>query len=674
MSLPAKALLILAVITAALFYDLPTLRTFMPQEPGAKVSLMKSRLSQIKDLVEPLQVFQLALADPKKSRIQLLMADDSRVPLENPILKGILKDQFTLQSTKGEVYLVLKPEFKDKTFISKVGGELDGLFTNLRKITSITLGDDSKSIVLALKKGRRLSDLTDPLKTMLAEDLESFYKEGENKYQLRAKGLENVVSLGLDLQGGMYLDIGVEVDVVVHNVLQRTTEALETLLLDGSINYDSVELDEDLNIVISLEANERLDLSTDDFQRLLEPDFSTEKTDAGYVLTLKPDEAKRIRQRAIEQALETIRNRIDQLGVKEPSIQRRGDDSIIIQLPGLDDPDKARRVIGQVAVLNFLLVSKNGTPESLNDDQMLLYEEVRDPITKEVTGQTPYVLERKVLLQGDLIRDARVSFSQTGQASVSMSFNAEGSQTFADITGANVGRQLAIVLDNKVQSAPRMNEKIEGGQAQITGNFSPEEASELALVLRSGALPAPIIIHEERTVGASLGADSIRQALFSLVIGFVVVMLFMVMYYNVSGMFSVIALLGNIALIVAALAYFQATLTLPGMAGIVLTIGMAVDANVLIFERIREELAKGTRHRTAIQLGFQKATVTILDSNITTILAAIILFQFGTGPIKGFAVTLSIGILASMFTSIFVGKYLFELVYLTRSKLDKISI
>jgi len=674
MSLPAKALLIMAVITAALFYDIPTLRTFMPQEPGAKVAHMKTRLSEIKDLVEPLQVFQLALADPKKGRIQLLMANESRVPLENPILKGILKDQFSLEKAKGEVFLVLKPEYKDKTFISKVGSELDGLFTNLRKVTAISLGQDGKSIVLALKPGRRLSDLTDPLKSMLGDDLESFYKEELNHYQLRAKGLDNVVSLGLDLQGGMYLDIGVEVDVVVQNVLQRTSEAMESVLLDEAVNYDSVELDEDQNILINLEADEQLDLSKDIYQRLVEPDYIAEKTDAGYKLTLKPEEAKRIKKRGVEQALETIRNRIDQLGVKEPSIQRRGDDSIIIQLPGLDDPDKARRVIGQVAVLNFLLVSKDGTPETLKDDQVLLYNEVRDPITKEVTSQVPYVLERKVLLQGDMIRDARVSFSQTGQASVSMSFNSEGSETFADITGANVGRQLAIVLDNKVQSAPRMNEKIEGGQAQITGSFSPEEASELALVLRSGALPAPIIVHEERTIGASLGADSIRQAMISLVIGFVAVMIFMVIYYKVSGLFSVIALLGNIALIIAALAYFQATLTLPGMAGIVLTIGMAVDANVLIFERIREELAKGTRHRTAIQLGFQKATVTILDSNITTILAAIILFQFGTGPIKGFAVTLSIGILASMFTAIFVGKFLFELVYLTRSKLDKISI
>ncbi|OGG93321.1 MAG: protein-export membrane protein SecD [Candidatus Lambdaproteobacteria bacterium RIFOXYD2_FULL_50_16] len=508
---------------------------------------------------------------------------------------------------------------------------------------------------------------------MLGKGWEAFYREDQDSYQLRPKALDNIVNLGLDLQGGMYLDVGVEVDVVVVSVVEKAVEAIEGALLEMEVNYEQIYRNEENQIEILLEPGETLDLENEKIKRITF-DYDSLKTASGFVLTLKPEEVIRVKKRAIDQALETIRNRIDQLGVKEPSVQRRGEDSIIVQLPGLQDPDKARRVIGQVAVLNFQLLAENGTPETVTDTQEVLYQEVKDETTKEIINRVPYVLEKKVLLQGDRIRDARVSFGNSGEAHVSMSFDSEGKDIFAEVTANAVGRRMAIVLDNKVQSAPRINEKIEGGEAQITGNFSPEEASELALVLRSGALPAPIVIHEERTVGASLGADSIRQALISLVIGFLVVAVFMIIYYRVAGVFSALALLFNLFIIVAALAYFGATLTLPGMAGIVLTIGMAVDANVLIFERIREEILKGTALRLAIQTGFQKATTTIFDSNITTILAGIILFQFGTGPIKGFAVTLSIGIVASMFTSIFLGKYLFEVVYLSRKKLAKISI
>ena len=332
-------------------------------------------------------------------------------------------------------------------------------------------------------------------------------------------------------------------------------------------------------------------------------------------------------------------------------------------------------MIGTVAVLNFQLVANQGSVENPGKDQIVLYEEIRDPVTKEVLSTRPYLLEKKIQLPGDRVRDSRVGFlPTTGAAYVSLSLDDKGKDEFAEVTRNNVGRLLAIVLDGKVQSAPRLNEEISGGEAQISGSFTPEEATELALVLRSGALPAPIVINEERTVGPSLGLDSILKSMWALALGFVGVMIFMIVYYNVAGVFSVIALIFNLLLIAAALAYFQATLTLPGMAGIVLTIGMAVDANVLIFERIREEIARKSPIRTAVNTGFQKATITILDSNITTLLAAIVLFQFGTGAIKGFAVTLMIGIAASMFTSIIVGRMLFEIIYLRKARLEKISI
>jgi preprotein translocase subunit SecD len=486
--------------------------------------------------------------------------------------------------------------------------------------------------------------------------------------------MENVISLGLDLQGGMYQDIGVETDVVVASVLTRMVEDLEDALIEDAVNYVSVSKINDSQIELLLEDDESFQLKGDNYERLLASVYETSEIDGGYLITLKEDEISRIRKKAIEQALETIRNRIDMLGVKEPTIQLRGDDSIIIQLPGLKDPDQARRVIGTTAVLEFMLVAKEGSTENPGKDQVVLFEEIRDPLTKEVRSTRPYLLEKKVLLQGDRIRDSRVNFSQTGQAAVNLSLDDKGKREFSDITRENVGRLLAIILDGKVQSAPRINEEIGGGEAVITGNFSPEEAADLALVLRSGALPAPIQINEERTIGPSLGTDSINKSLVALCVGFAAVVLFMLVYYQVSGIFSVLALFFNMLLILAAMAYFQATLTLPGMAGIILTIGMAVDANVLIFERIREEIGRGSPIRTAVNTGFKKATVTILDSNITTILAAIVLFQFGTGAIRGFAVTLSIGIAASMFTSIIVGRMLFEIVYLRRQKLEKISI
>lgn len=675
MKISWKGIAILAVLVVAALYDYPTFKAFMPEDREAVKSEIQQRMETIKNTHTPLSQIKLAFVSADKKKIQLLTEESFVYPENNTILNELLGDNFTYQKDDMGQFLILKKGHDEDVFVSEVSGKLNGILDRIKKVDTIALGENDRSIIFQMKKNKRLSPIEEPLKTYLGDDLEVSYKENLNTYVTRPVKNENVVSLGLDLQGGMYLDIGVKVDDVIAAVTDKLSEELENYMIDDSINYESVEKVSQESIEIILDVDEKFELTDEKYTRIIDRNYDVAPTDNGYVLTMKAEEVARIKKRAIEQALETIRNRIDQLGVKEPTIQQQGENSIVIQLPGLKDPDQARRVIGTVAVLQFMLVAEEGSVDNPGKDQVVLYQENRDPITKEVLSSRPVLLEKKVIMKGDTIRDSRVAFLQsTGAAYVTMSFDDTGKRQFAEVTKSSTGRQLAIVLDGKVQSAPRINEPITGGEAQITGNFSPEEASELALVLRSGALPAPIIIQEERTVGASLGEDSIRQSLIALCLGFALVILFMIVYYQVSGVFSVLALIFNLLLIVAALAYFQATLTLPGIAGIILTIGMAVDANVLIFERIREEINAGSPVRTAVAIGFKKATVTILDSNITTILAAIVLFQFGTGPIKGFAVTLSIGIAASMFTSIVVGKLLFQLVYLRRSRLEKISI
>ncbi len=674
MKIPWKGLAILAVLVASIVYNIPTVLTHMPEEEAAKIERTEKQFERIMLLHNPLKNIDYVTVDVDNNRLELVTGEGFEYSEDHPIFSKILEDNFRYEKKEGKSYLYLKPDADKKVFLSHIADKLNGLLKNVRKIEEIRLAENKRSIEIQVGEGRRLAMEGEPLISYLDDKLEVSFKDEKHLYVTRPKEMDNVISLGLDLQGGMYLDIGVENDEVIRSIIQKMTEELEDTLIDDDINYVSVDKSGATEIEIVLEADENLDLEADNYKRLLGNIYESAKTDDGYLITLKEDEIEQIKKKAIQQALETIRNRIDQLGVKEPSIQLRGDDSIIIQLPGLEDPDQARRVIGTQAVLHFKLVANSGSMDNPGKNQEVLFEEIRDPITKEVISTRPYLLERKVLLQGDRIRDSRVTFDQMGQASVSISFDDKGTREFAEITGENTGRLLAIVLDNKVQSAPRINEAIRGGDAVITGNFSPEEAAELALVLRSGALVAPIKINEERTVGPTLGEDSIRKSLIALCIGFAAVMLFMMVYYEVAGGFSVMALLFNLSLIGAALAYLQANLTLPGMAGIVLTIGMAVDANVLIFERIREEIGRGSPIRTSVTTGFKKATVTILDANITTILAAIVLFQFGTGPIKGFAITLSIGIAASMFTSIVVGRALFELVYLRKSKLEKISI
>ena len=387
---------------------------------------------------------------------------------------------------------------------------------------------------------------------------------------------------------------------------------------------------------------------------------------------LTPDEAKD----APDRALEIIRNRIDEFGVLEPSIQKQGKDRIIIQLPGVTDRSRAINLVKSSAHLEFRLVSDN--PELLK--RALAGEKLPDHELKKMKPREDkteeLLLEKKSSLSGETLVDATTEFSQSGfnQPYVSISFNSKGGAIFSQLTEANVGKRLAIVMDGTIYSAPVIREKIPSGHAQITGNFSVQEASDLAIVLRAGALPAPVEIIEERTVGPTLGRDSINKGIKAILIGGLAVLVFMAAYYLLAGFIADLALILNIILITGALSYFHATLTLPGIAGLVLTIGMSVDANVLIFERIREESKLGKTLRAAIQSGFHRAFRTILDANLTTLITALILFQFGTGPVRGFAMVLSIGILSSMFTAIVVTRFVLDLLTTGKSKIQKLPM
>ncbi len=486
--------------------------------------------------------------------------------------------------------------------------------------------------------------------------------------------INNKVNLGLDLQGGMYLDIEIKTEEAVKEIVRRTAVELEDLLIDNQVDFVEVRIANE-SIILEMEPGRKVNLDSEPYKRFLVQFIQDQKINLTH-LTLKEDEIDQIRESSVNQALEVIRNRIDSLGISEPSLQKQGEDNIIIQLPGLKDRDRAIELIGTQAVLQFQIVNNNATQNTYNKlTEVVKYEEVWDKVTNKLISKRPYILNKKILMTGEFIRDARVRIdSRDNSPYVALSFDSIGADVFAKITQRNVGRNMAIVLDDKVQSAPIIREAITGGEASISGQFTVEEAETLKIVLKSGNLPAPIEIREERTVGASLGEDSVNQGMNSLIIGSVLVLLFMLIYYRLAGIFAAIALIFNVIIIISILGVFGATLTLPGMAGIVLTIGMAVDANVLIFQRIREELIRTENPRAAIQEGFGKAFRTILDANVTTLFAALALLQFGTGPIKGFAVTLSIGIIASMFTAIIVTRFFFDLFYLSKTKLNKVII
>jgi len=379
---------------------------------------------------------------------------------------------------------------------------------------------------------------------------------------------------------------------------------------------------------------------------------------------------------AMERALEIIRNRVDQFGVAEPLIARQGDSWIVVELPGVKDPERAIELIGKTALLEFKLVNDGVRITDILDFEGKVNPD-KIPTGYEVLpgkGETIFLVKEEPEITGAALTNAKVKIGgQYNMPYVAVDFNKEGARKFARITEVNIERNLAIVLDGRVQSAPVIKSKIPDGHAVIEGNFTMEEAKNLAIVLRAGALPAPVKIVENRTVGPTLGRDSVRAGVLAAGIGLICVMCFMVIYYGLSGLVANLALILNLIILLGMMAYFRATLTLPGIAGIILIIGMSVDANVLIFERIREELREGKTVRVAIDSGYQKAFRTILDSNLTTLIAAAFLFQFGTGPVKGFAVTLSLGILISMFTALVVTHMVFDMVLAGR-RVEKLSI
>lgn len=483
---------------------------------------------------------------------------------------------------------------------------------------------------------------------------------------------DNKVSLGLDLMGGIHLTLGVDVDKALENALSQTGNDLREIARDEGIFLmrprvvagDRLEF-----ILLKKEQRGELDsLLKKQFERLtVSPPQVLNDDRVKYSLAFSSEYKKYLSNLALDQAVKTIRNRIDQFGVAEPDIRKQQDNRIQVQLPGLNDPERAIQIIGKTAHLEFKMVRDDVDPANVARGIVPPGTEIREMQERGASGASiPVVVNREAVMTGENIVDARASFDQFNQPYVIMTFNDRGARMFELVTGENKGKRMAIVLDGKVYSAPVIQEKIRGGRASITGRFSDAEAHDLALVLRAGALPAPVHILEERSVGPSLGQQSIDQGVTAALAGGVLVVIFMVVYYGFAGLVANVALSFTLVLILAGLAGFGATLTLPGIAGIILTLGMAVDANVLIFERIREELRKGLTPRAAIQEGYSRATLTIVDANITTIIAAVILYQFGTGPIRGFAVTLSLGILASMFTAIFVSRVLMDIWSLKR--------
>ncbi|MBI5969783.1 MAG: protein translocase subunit SecD [Deltaproteobacteria bacterium] len=491
--------------------------------------------------------------------------------------------------------------------------------------------------------------------TPVIERLPSFWADNVHK-----------IVLGLDLQGGTHLVLGVDQDAALTNHVGRLASTVEDAFKKKAVRYSSVSRLGAVGISVSYPDEK----TKDGIRKVIENDFGVfdlkSDMDGRFTYSLKDSEIKRLKDWALSQALETIRNRIDKFGVAEPIVQKQGDREVVVQLPGLKDPERAIQLIGKTAVLEFRLVDDSVDPASAQKGIVPLDDEIMYQVSKGkdsfAGGRVAFAVKKEALLTGEALSDARVAIdSQYNEPYVSLTFDAAGSRIFEKITAQNTGKRLAIVLDGNVHSAPVIREAISGGRASITGGFSFEEATDLAIVLRAGALPAPVTVAQNVTVGPSLGEDSIKAGVRAAVIGAVLVLVFMAVYYKFSGLIADFAVFLNIVMLLGAMAWLNATLTLPGIAGIILTIGMGVDSNVLIFERIKEELRTGRTPRSAIDAGYDRAWWTVIDSHVTTLITAAVLFQFGSGPIKGFAVTLSIGILINLFTSLVGTKVLFDL-------------
>jgi len=491
------------------------------------------------------------------------------------------------------------------------------------------------------------------------------------------------IKLGLDLRGGIHLVLRVKVEDAIRSERDKAIERLVAEAQTQSVGALQPQPISATAFSVTVPAGMR-----DKIVAIGEQEFSEwqpQSQDGQLVFRLKEDEHRRLADLAVNQALQTIDNRINAYGVAEPLIQRQGlgGDRIVVQLPGVDDPERIKKLLKSTAFLEFRIVEggPSATPEELTaafNGQLppnveILDGPIKDDVSGKIIGTQYYAVQKTAKVTGRDLKNARPGLGQFNDPIVEFTFTHDGGQRFGELTGANVGKGLAIVLDHRVVSAPRIDSRITD-QGIIRGQFTQEEVEDLSTVLRTGALPAGIETLEERTVGPSLGADSIRDGIRAGVVGAALVVLMMVIVYHLSGVNAIVALVLNVLIIFGGLAYFGATLTLPGIAGVVLTMGMAVDANVLIFERIREELRAGRTPRTSIVEGFNRAFASVIDTHMTTLISALFLFQFGTGPVRGFAVTLMIGLTASLFTAVFVSRWLFDVELSLRKQVDELSI
>ena len=476
------------------------------------------------------------------------------------------------------------------------------------------------------------------------------------------------IHLGLDLKGGMHLLLELDTAKLMDNIVERKMNSLKDAMITEGVRFLGVDK-KGGTILVSVRPDQKEKLFNVVGTKFSDLKAGTPRTegDVMHVDLLIPEkDLASIKENAVNQALETIRNRIDQFGVSEPVIVKQGENQLLIQLPGIKDPQRALELIGKTAQLEFKLVDEaanagGGTGSIPADSEVLKIRSKNRETGVETT--VPIVLKKQALLTGELLTDAKINMGGRdigSEISVGLEFNAEGARIFDKVTAENVGKRLAIVLDNTVYSAPQIRERISGGKASITGGFSIDEAKDLAIVLRAGALPAPVRVVQNITIGPTLGQDSINKGVLATVLAGILVIIFMVVYYRYCGIIANVALALNLIYLLGVFSAFKATMTLPGIAGIALTIGMGVDSNVLIFERIRDELRLGKTVRAAVDGGYAKAWVAIFDSHITTLITAAVLFIFGTGPIKGFAITLIFGMVINLFTAVFGSKTIFD--------------
>ncbi|PAF43561.1 protein translocase subunit SecD [Helicobacter sp. 11S02596-1] len=463
------------------------------------------------------------------------------------------------------------------------------------------------------------------------------------------------ISLGLDLQGGLNLLLGVKTDEAIKNKYASIASSINYEAKKSNILIDGLEAD-DTSVRFDLIDTDEAGNLSDILQKI--NGITIDSSNYHYTITLTPLEEQAIKKNAISQAIGTIRNRLDQFGLAEPSVTQQGEEDILVQLPGIktaQEEQRARDLISKTAHLQMMAVDEERNPQvgTMTELEAQKYGDVILPFADSSGESGGKILLKAVpILDGNMLTDAQVVYDQNHQPVVSFSLDSQGAKIFGDFSGANINKRMAIVLDGKVYSAPVIRERIGGGSGQISGGFSVEQASDLAIALRSGALLAPMQVLEKRSVGPSLGQDSIKASMIALVSGFVLVVGFMIVYYSMAGVIASVALIVNLFLIIAVMAIFGATLTLPGMAGIVLTVGIAVDANIIINERIREALRSGENITRAVHLGYINASRAIFDSNTTSLIASILLYAYGTGAIKGFAITTGIGIIASIITAI----------------------